>query len=88
MDDSERLCCYLFVFDRLPSMMKMAVAPVSIIACDNFCRLLCPGAPKRARAVAAIVFRETDWLGLALVILCWDVTDVVVFDSKICLIIS
>ena len=37
------------------SMMKMAVAPVSIIACDIFCRRSCPGAPKGARAVAAIV---------------------------------
>jgi hypothetical protein len=27
---------------------------VSMMACDNFCRLLCPGAPKIARAVAAI----------------------------------
>ncbi len=41
----------------VPSMMKIAVAPVSIMACDNFCRLLCPGAPKRFRAVAAIVCR-------------------------------
>jgi hypothetical protein len=39
----------------VPSMMKIAVAPVSMMACDNFCRLLCPGAPKRSRAVAAIV---------------------------------
>ncbi len=37
----------------VPSMMKIAVAPVSMMACDNFCRLLCQGAPKRARAVAA-----------------------------------
>ena len=39
----------------VPSMIKMAVAPVFIIACVIFCRHLCPGAPKRARAVAAIV---------------------------------
>ena len=38
----------------VPSMIKIAVAPVSMMACVNFCRLLCPGAPNRARAVAAI----------------------------------
>ena len=43
----------------VPSIMKIAVAPVSIMACDNFCRSLCPGAPKRERAVAAIVIRCT-----------------------------
>jgi hypothetical protein len=52
-------------FTGVPSMMKIAVAPVSMIACDNFCRLLCPGSPKRARAVAAIVSRCTGWLGMA-----------------------
>ena len=34
-------------------MMKIAVDPVSIIACNIFCRRSCPGAPKRARALAA-----------------------------------
>ncbi len=38
----------------VPSMIKIAVAPVSMIACDNFSRLECPGAPNSARAVAAI----------------------------------
>ena len=46
----------------MPSMMKMAVAPVSIIACATFCRQSCPGVPKRARAVATIVCGGTDWL--------------------------
>ena len=45
------------LFTGVPSMMKIAVAPVSMMACDNFCRLLCLGAPKRSRAVAAIVCR-------------------------------
>ena len=57
-DPSERLMVSGFVAIRsfstgVPSMMKIAVAPVSMMACDNFFRLLCPGAPKRARAVAA-----------------------------------
>ena len=65
----------------VPSMMKMAVAPVSIIACDIFCRQSCPGAPKRAVEVAAIVCRGTDQMGLALVLLLWDVTAVVVLDA-------
>ena len=61
-DPSGRLMVSGFVAIRLfstgvTSMMKIAVAPVSIMACDNFCRLLCPGAPKRVRAVAAIVCR-------------------------------
>ncbi len=61
-EPSGRLMMSGFVAIRLfstgaPSMMKIAVAPVSIMACDNFCRLLCPGAPKRFRAVAAIVCR-------------------------------
>ena len=64
----------------VPSMMKMAVTPVSIIACDTFCRQLCLGAPKRARAVDAIVCRGTDRLGLALVFLFQDLTAVVVLD--------
>ena len=64
----------------VPSMIKMAVAPVSIIAWDNFCRHSCPGAPKRARAVAAIVCRGTYWLGLTLLLLCRDLTAVVVLD--------
>ena len=64
----------------VPSMMKMAVASVSIIACVIFCRQSCPGAPKRSRAVAVIVFRGMDWLGLALVLLVRDVTAVVVLD--------
>ena len=58
-DTLGRLMVSSFVAIRLfstgvPSMIKIAVAPVSMMACDNFCRLLCPGAPKRARAVAAI----------------------------------
>ncbi len=58
-DPSGRLMVSGFVAIRLfstgvPSMIKIAVAPVSMMACDNFCRLLCPGAPNRARAVAAI----------------------------------
>ena len=49
----------------VPSMMKMAVAPVPIIACDIFCRQLCPGAPKRAGAVAAIdFFVRNGWVWL------------------------
>ena len=64
----------------VPSMMKMAVAPVSIIACVIFCKHLCPGALKRARAVAAIVRRGTDWLGLPFLFLCRDLTAVVVLD--------
>ena len=64
-------------------MMKIAVAPVSMIACDIFCRLLCPGATKRARAVAAIVCRGTDWLGLTLLLLRWVLIVLVVFDAMI-----
>ena len=37
----------------VPSMMKMAVAPVSAIACKISFRHLCPGAPKIVHAVAA-----------------------------------
>ena len=63
-EPSGRLMVSGFVAIRLfstgvPSMIKIAVAPVSMMACDNFCRLLCPGAPKRARAVAAIEIRCT-----------------------------
>ena len=65
---------------EVPSMMKMAVAPVSIIACDIFCRQSCPGVPKRARAMAAIVCHGMDRLGLALVFLLRDLTAVVVLD--------
>ena len=84
-DPSGRLIESGFVATRLfltgvPSMMKIAVAPVSMIACDIFCRLLCPGAPKRARAVAAIVCCGPDWLGLALVFLLRDLTSVVILD--------
>ena len=47
------------LFTGVTSMMKMAVAPVSTIACDVAivisCRRLCPGAPNRVRAVAANV---------------------------------
>ena len=64
----------------VPSMMKMAVAPVSIIVCDIFCRHSCLSAPKRARAVDAIVWRGTDWLGLVLLLLRWDLTAVAVLD--------
>ena len=64
----------------VPSMMKMAVAPVSIIACVIFCKHLCQGAPKNTHAVAAIVRRGTDWLGLKLLLLCRDLTAVVVLD--------
>ena len=70
----------LFFSTGMPSMMKMAVAPVSIIVCVIFCKHSCPGAPKRARAVAAIVRRGTDWLGLTLLLLCQDLTAVVVLD--------
>ncbi len=61
--------------------MKIAVAPVSMIACDNFCRLLCLGAPKRARAVAAIECCCLEWLGMALEILILAFTALVVFDA-------
>ncbi len=59
-EPSGRLIVIGFVAIRLlitgvPSMMKIAVAPVSRMAFDKFCRLLCPGAPKRSRAVAVIV---------------------------------
>ena len=67
----------------VPSMMKIAVAPVSMIACDIFCRLLCPGAPKRARAVAAIVVCGTDWARLTLLLLRRVLTTLVVFDAMI-----
>jgi hypothetical protein len=48
-EPSGRLMVSGFVAIRLfstgvPSMIKIAVAPVSMMACDNFCRLLCPGA--------------------------------------------
>ena len=63
-DPSGRLIVSGFVATCLfstgvPSMMNIAVAPVSMMACENFCRLLCPGAPKRVRAVAAIDSRCT-----------------------------
>ena len=84
-DPSGRLMVSGFVAIRLfstgvPSMIKMAVAPVSIIACDIFCRHSCPGAPKRTRAMAAIVCRGTVWLGLALLLLRRYLTAVVVLD--------
>ncbi len=69
-------------------MMKTAVAPVSMIACDIFCRLLCPGAPKRARAVAAIVVCDTDWERLTLLLLRWVLTALVVFDAMIVMLSS
>ena len=46
----------LLLSTGVPSMIKIAVAPVSMIACDNFCRLSCLGAPNSARAVAANEF--------------------------------
>ena len=65
----------------VPSIMKIAVAPVSIIACDIFCRRSCPGAPKRARAVAVIHCCCTGRLNMVLVLLLWDSTAVVVLDA-------
>ena len=65
----------------VPCMMKIAVAPVSIIACDIFCRRSCPGAPKRARAVAVIHCCCTGRLNMVLVLLLWDSTAVVVLDA-------
>jgi hypothetical protein len=87
-DPSGRLIVSGFVATRLfstgvPSMMKIAVAPVSMIACDIFCRLSCPGAPKRARAVAAIVCRGTVWMGLTLFLLRRVLTAFVVLDALI-----
>jgi ABC-type polysaccharide/polyol phosphate export permease len=87
-DPSGRLMVSGFVATRLfstgvPSMMNIAVAPESMIACDNFCRLSCPGAPKRARAVAAIVSRGPGWLWLTLLRLHWDVTALVVLNAMI-----
>ncbi len=48
-EPSGRLMVSGFVAIRLfstgvPSMIKIAVAPVYMMACDNCCRLLCPGA--------------------------------------------
>ena len=82
---SGRLMVSGFVAIRLfstgvPSMMNIAVAPVSMMACDNFCRLSRPGAPKRARAVAAIEFRCTERLWIILVFLLRDFTALDVFD--------
>jgi hypothetical protein len=87
-DPSGRLMTSGFFATRLfstgvPSMMKIAVAPVSMMACDIFCRLSCPGAPKRARAVAAIVCRGIGWLGLSLLRLRRVLTALVVFDAMI-----
>ena len=65
----------------VPSMMKIAVAHVSIIACDIFCRLSCPGAPKRARAVAANDCCFTARLGMISVFILRDLTDVVVLQD-------
>ena len=92
-DPSGRLMVRGFVATRLlstgvPSIMKIAVAPVSMIACDIFCRLSCPGAPKRARAVAAIVCRGTDWLGLTLLLLRRVLTALVVLDAMIVMLSS
>ena len=69
-------------------MMKTAVAPVSMIACDIFCRLLCPGATKRSRAVAAIVVCGTDWARLRLLLLRRVLTALVVFDAMIIMLSS
>ena len=85
-DPSGRLIVSGFVATRLfstgvPSMMKIAVAPVSMMACDNFVRLLCPGAPKRARAVAAIESCRTGGLGMAMVLFVRYFTALVVFDA-------
>ena len=85
-DPSGRLIVSGFVATCLfstgvPSMMKIAVAPVSMMACDNFCRLLCPGAPKRARAVAAIESCRTGGLGMAMVLFVRYFTALVVFDA-------
>ena len=85
-EPSGRLMVSGFVAIRLfstgvPSMMKIAVAPVSMMVCDNFCRLLCPGAPKRARAVAA---NERCWpasLGMAMLLFVRYFTALVVFDA-------
>ena len=87
-EPSGRLMVSGFVANRMfstgvPSMMKIAVAPVSMIACDNFCRLSCPGAPKRARAVAAIVCRGPGWLCSTFLLLRRDATAVVVLDVMI-----
>ena len=87
-DPSGRLMVSGFVATRLfstgvPSMMKIAVSPVSMIACDIFCRLSCPGALKIARAVAAIVCRGTVFLGLTLLLLRRVLLALVVFDAMI-----
>ena len=82
---SGRLMVSGFVAIRLlstgvPSMMKMAITPVSTIACVINCRRLCPGAPNRARAVAAIVCRWTFWMGVVSVFLPQLQSVVVVLD--------
>ena len=92
-DPSGRLMVSGFFATRLfstgvPSIIKIDVAPVSMIACDNFCRLSCPGALKRARAVAAIDCCGIGWLGLALLVLRWVLTAVVVFDAMIVMLSS
>ena len=85
-DPSGRLILSGFVATRLfstgvPSMMKIAVAPVSIMACDIFIRLLCPGAPKRARAVAAIEHCRAGGSGMAMLIFVRYCTELDVFDA-------
>ena len=52
----------------VPSMIKIAVTPVSTIACKISCRRLCPGAPNRVRAVAANVCCWTGRMDVALVL--------------------
>ena len=64
----------------VPSMMKMAVAPVSTIACKISFGRLCPGAPKRVRAVAANVCCWTGWLDVAVVFFTRVQASSVVFD--------
>ncbi len=92
-DPSGRLIESGFVATRLfltgvPSMMKIAVAPVSRMACDNFIRLVLPGAPKSARAVAA---NERCWsagCGMALLLFARYFTALVVFDAITVMLLS
>ena len=56
-----------FLSTGVPSKMKMAVTPVSTIACEISCRRLCPGAPNRVHAVAANVCRWTGWMDVVVV---------------------
>ena len=67
----------------VPSMMKMAVAPVSTIACVISCRRLCPGAPNRVHAVAANVCRWTGQMDVALELCTCVQAALVVLDAII-----